>query len=132
MLPTDLRLGGMFPALDAVRRICLALPSVTERLSHGHPAWFVGSKRQFAAYHESHHDVERPHLWCAAPLGAQEALVAGRPERFFRPPYVGHRGWLGMYLDDRVSESELEGLLFEAYRTVCPPRLLARLEEAES
>lgn len=118
----------MSASLAAVRRICLALPSATERPSHGHPSWFVEGKRQFATYHGSHHDVARPHVWCAAPPGAQESLSAERPEQFFRPPYVGHRGWLGVYLDTGLGESELERLLFEAYRTVCPPRLLARQE----
>lgn len=113
-----------------VRRICAALPAVEERPSHGHPAWFVRGGRQFATYHARHHDVDRPHVWCAAPPGAQEALVAERPEVFFRPPYVGHRGWLGVYLDAGLSEDELEGLLIEARRTVCPPHLLAEEDAA--
>lgn len=117
-------------ALDVVRRICLSLPAVEQRQSHGRPAWFVRRGRQFAAFHPTHHDVARPHLWSAAPPGAQEALVAERPEAFFRPPYVEHRGWLGVFLDAGLSERELEGLLIEAHRQACPPRLRAALDAA--
>jgi len=86
---------------ERVRELCLALPGVTERLSHGSPAFLV--QRQFVAlWPEGHHDNEFPHLWCAAPLGAQESLIELSPKRFFRPPYVGTRGWLGVRLDGRV------------------------------
>ncbi len=111
-----------------VRRFCLSFPEVEERPTHGHPGWFVRGRKLFATYHASHHDVGRPHLWCASPLGAQEALVAAQPDTYFRPPYVGHRGWLGVYLDSGLSQAALEGLLVEAYRTVCPPRLLAEFD----
>lgn len=117
-------------AENLVRRICLSFPEVQERLSHGHPCWFVQGKKQFAAFHWSHHDVERVHIWCAAPAGAQAALIAARPERYFRPPYVGHRGWLGVYLDDEIDHGELEGLLTEAYLVVCPPRLQSAMTAA--
>ncbi len=121
----------MTAAETLVRSICQSFPEVEERLSHGHPAWFVQGKKQFATFHRSHHDVERPHAWCAAPPGAQEALIAADPERYFRPPYVGHRGWLGVYLDGEIDRRELEGLLIEAYREVCPPRLLAQFDESD-
>lgn len=113
---------------ERVRGLCLAFPEVEERLTHGHPGWFVRGKKLFATYHASHHEVARPHLWCAAPSGAQEALVGAQPELYFRPAYVGHRGWLGVYLDGGLSEATLEGLLVEAYRAVCPPRLLAEFD----
>ncbi|MBX3142879.1 MAG: MmcQ/YjbR family DNA-binding protein [Trueperaceae bacterium] len=118
----------MADAETIVRRICLSFPEVEERLSHGHPGWFVQGKKQFAAFHWRHHDVDRVHVWCAAPPGAQEALVLAKPERYFRPPYVGHRGWVGVYLDDEFDQAELEGLLTEAYIVVCPPRLRAGFE----
>lgn len=119
---------GAADAEGSVRRICLAFPEVEERPSHGHPAWFVRGKRQFATFHTAHHDLLRPHLWCAAPPGAQRALVAAHPDRYFRPPYVGQRGWLGMYLDGVVDARELEGVLTEAYREACPPGLLAQFD----
>jgi hypothetical protein len=102
-----------------VRAICLALPEVTEKLSHGAPGFFV--RKQFVMlWPDGHHDHQFPHLWCAAPAGVQEGLVAMMPERFFRPPYVGSRGWLGMRLDARVDGKELEVICEDAYRTVAP------------
>jgi hypothetical protein len=109
-----------------VRALCTALPGVTERLSHGAPAWFAG--RQFVAlWAEGHHDHAFPHLWCAAPLGAQEVLVTASPQRFFRPPYVGHRGWVGARLDGDVDWDEIALLCEDAFRCVAPARLVARL-----
>jgi hypothetical protein len=113
--------------LAALRRLCLALPEASERLSHGEPTWFVGGKKTFVMLADHHHD-DRLAFWCAAPDGAQESLVAIAPERFFRPPYVGHRGWLGVWLDVPVDWDEIAGLVVEAYRTVAPKRLLAALQ----
>lgn len=118
----------MTEAETLVRGICLSFPEVEERLSHGHPAWFVRGRTQFATFHAAHHGVFRQHIWFAAPPGAQKALVEAFPERYFRPPYVGHRGWLGMYVDGEIGVDELRGLLTEAYLAVCPPRLLARFD----
>ena len=81
--------------LDLVRSMCLALPEVTERLSHGAPSFFVRDKKTFVMFMDDHHGDGRLALWCAAPPGAQEEMLAQDPARFFRPPYVGHRGWLG-------------------------------------
>jgi hypothetical protein len=99
----------------------LALPETTERLSHGEASWFVG-KRQFATSADRHHDDRRA-AWLAAPAGAQETLVSAAPERFFRPPYVGDRGWLGVYLDVEVVWDELEGLVRDAWWTVATPTI---------
>src|SRR5579862_6328124 len=106
-----------------IREICLALPEVTERTSHGTPAFFV--RKQFLMlWAEGHHDHHFPHLWCAAPAGAQEGLVASAPKRFFRPPYVGRRGWLGVRLDTRIDWDEIEAICEDAYRAVAPQKLL--------
>ena len=115
--------------LARLRAICASLPEVTERPSHGTPTFFVRDKSAFVyAWLEGHHDHTFPHLWCAAPPGAQEAMVAADPDRFFRPPYVGHRGWLGVRLDRRVDWDEVSELCEDAYRTVAPARLVARLD----
>jgi hypothetical protein len=107
--------------------MCLALPEVTEKLSHGSPAFFVG--RQFTTlWMDGHHDHDFAHLWCAAPEGAQRALVASNPQRFFRPPYVGSRGWVGVRLDDDLDMDELDMLLEDAYRCVASKRQLAQLD----
>ncbi len=116
--------------VEELRRLCLALPEVTERLSHGEPTWFVRGKKTFVMLADHHHD-DRLAFWCAAPDGAQAILVAAAPERFFVPPYVGHRGWLGVYLDVPVEWEEIAGLVLEAYREVAPASLLARLEERD-
>lgn len=113
--------------LDRLRALCLALPEVTERLSHGEPTWFVRGKKTFVMYADHHHD-DRLAFWCAAPPGAQQELVAQDPGRFFRPPYVGHRGWLGVYLDvDGVDWDEIAELVTDAYRQIAPKSLVARL-----
>ncbi|AGZ43687.1 MmcQ/YjbR family DNA-binding protein [Actinoplanes friuliensis] len=109
--------------LAEVRRICLGLPGVTERLSHGAPTWFVNGQRTFVTLWEhGHHDNEFPHLWCAAPAGAQEELILADPARFFRPPYVGHRGWIGVRLDGDVGWDEIGELCQDAYDTVSRPK----------
>jgi hypothetical protein len=109
-----------------VRAICARFPEATEKASHGAPAFFV--RKQFAVvWTDGHHDHDFPHLWCAAETGAQEALVAAS-DRYFRPPYVGHRGWIGLRLDGDVDWQEVGEILEEAYRTVAPARLVAQLD----
>ncbi|MBB6349740.1 MmcQ/YjbR family DNA-binding protein [Nonomuraea muscovyensis] len=112
--------------LDALRGICLALPETTERLSHGEPTWFVRDKKVFVMFADHHHD-DRLAFWCAAPPGVQAELVAEDPDRFFRPPYVGHRGWLGVYLDVEVDWAEITEIVADAYRVIAPKSLAARL-----
>src|SRR5579872_2127685 len=112
---------------ERVRTICLSLPGVTERRSHGSPAFFA--RKQFVAlWSEGHHEREFPHMWCAAPLGAQESLIETSPKRYFRPPYVGSRGWLGVRLDGRVNWSEIASLCEDAFRTVAPKMLVLQLD----
>jgi len=115
--------------LDSLRRLCLALPETNERVSHGEPTWFVRDKKTFVTLADHHHD-DRFAFWCAAPPGAQQALVAADPQRYFRPPYVGHRGWLGVYLDVPVDWDEIAEIVADAYRMVAPKRLLAELDDA--
>ena len=110
--------------LERVRTICLALPETSERLSHGAPSFFVRGKRCFLMVLDNHHDDGIFGVWCAAPPGHQELLVAANPDRFFRPPYVGHRGWLGVRLDGDIDWDELEGIVEDAFATVAPAKLL--------
>jgi hypothetical protein len=112
-------------AVERVRALCTAYPQTQERLSHGEPAWFAGGGRAFVTYADHHHD-DREGFWAAAPPGAQEALVASDPERYFRPPYVGHRGWVGVWVDVPDVDWDRIGLVIEdAWRSVAPKRLLA-------
>jgi hypothetical protein len=115
--------------VERLRRLCLALPGAMEKLSHGEPAWFIGG-RQFATTADHHHD-DRLAAWLAATTGAQEMFVAEEPERYFKPPYVGHRGWLGVYLDVEVDWDDLAGMVENAYRLVAPKKwLIADLKDA--
>jgi hypothetical protein len=114
--------------LERLRVICLGFPEVTERLSHGTPNWFVREKSVFVTYWgDGHHGNTFPHLWCAAPPGVQQELIDTEPQRFFRPPYVGGRGWLGVRLDVELDWQEIAGICEEAYRAIAPPRLVALL-----
>ena len=109
----------------------MALPEVTERLSHGAPTWFVRDKKSFATlWAQGHHGDDFPHLWCAGLPGAQEALTSADAGRFFRPPYVGHRGWIGVRLDGEVDWTELAELCADAYRAVAPAGLVRLLEQS--
>jgi hypothetical protein len=117
--------------LTNLRRLCLALPEATERLSHGEPTWFVRDRKTFVTYADHHHD-DRLGFWCAAPTGLQQSMVASDPGKFFVPPYVGHRGWLGVYLDVPVDWTEIAEIVEDAYRTVAPKRLVAELDAQEA
>lgn len=119
--------------VERLRRLCLALPEATERVSHGEPAFFCGAKgRQFVTVDDHHHGAAWLAFWCPAPPGAQEALTASDPARFFRPPYVGHRGWVGVRIDDVDGAGpdwdEIAEIVRDAYRQVAPRRLAAALD----
>ena len=108
-------------AWDALRTICNGLADVSERTSHGELAWFAGAgtrARQFVTTWDHHHD-DRNAVVMAAPGGAQERLVADDPAHYFRPPYVGSRGWIGVYLDTGDVDWDLVELhLRDAHATI--------------
>jgi hypothetical protein len=113
---------GKAPSLDPVlaarllarvRELCLALPGVTERPSHGSPSFFIDDKKSFAAFSDNHHNDGRIALVCAAPEGAQAMLVDANPGCYYVPPYVGHLGWIGVRLDRDLPWSEI-GAVIEA------------------
>jgi hypothetical protein len=114
--------------LDQVRSACLALPQVVERSSHGAPTFFVRGTKTFVMFMDDHHGDGQVALWCAAPPGVQQEMVAEAPARFFRPPYVGHRGWLGVRVDGRPDWAEVGEIIEEAYRTVAPKTLVIELD----
>ena len=111
-------------ALATVRKICLGLPETSERLSHGAPTFFIREKRSFATVWNNHHGDGRYALICAAPAGMQAILVEADPERFYVPPYVGHRGWIGVRLDRGFDRDEIAGILEDAFAEVAPPKLV--------
>jgi hypothetical protein len=116
--------------LSRIREICLSLPETSERLSHGEPTFFVRGKRAFLMVVTNHHGDGRFAIWCAAAPGTQQLLVDADPERFFRPPYVGHRGWLGVRLDRDLDWDELAGIAEDAYAEVAPAKLVEAAREA--
>jgi hypothetical protein len=115
--------------LARVRKVCALLPEVTERPSHGSPAWFVRDKKTIAMFVDDHHGDGILGIWCAAPPGVQGQMIDEDPHVFFRPPYVGHRGWIGVRLSRTVTNGELRAILEDAFRVVAPKTLIAQLPE---
>ena len=107
---------------DGIARACASLSDVTMEISHGRPSYFVGTgskRRNFLVLHpDGHHDKTFPHVWLAAAPGVQEELIAAFPERFFRPPYVGHRGWVALRLDEPVDWDDVAKLCADAHAAV--------------
>jgi hypothetical protein len=99
-----------------VRRICATLPGTTEKLSHGEPTFFV-NKRLYATFSNNHHDDGHIAVCIPAAPGVQEALIHGEPEKYYRPPYVGPAGWVGIELP-RIGDEELAAHLAEAWRLI--------------
>jgi len=117
---------------ELVRALCMDLPLVVERLSHGEASWFVNDKKNFVAMSDHHHD-DRVSVTFAASAGIQESLIEDDPERYFRPPYVGGRGWVGAYLDGRDDGNEpqwdrIADLIVDAWLVVAPPKVRELLE----
>jgi hypothetical protein len=113
--------------LRRIRRICAALPETMEKLSHGEPTFFV-RKKVFAMCSFNHHNDGHIAVTVPAPPGVQAMLVEGSPEKFYRPPYVGVRGWVGLELD-QVTDAELEFHIREAWQLIAPKRLQTTLAE---
>jgi predicted DNA-binding protein (MmcQ/YjbR family) len=114
------RPSGRTP-VERLRAICLALPETTEKLAWGEPTWRVRG-RLFAQLDDHHHGADHLAIWLPAPLGEQEAMIFTDPVRFFRPPYVGHRGWVGVRIDQRPDWALVARLVEQAHRQVAPPR----------
>jgi predicted DNA-binding protein (MmcQ/YjbR family) len=119
-------------ALARLRAICLALPEANEKLSHGEPTWFAGKGKVFAMLDDHHHGAPHLSAWLPAAPGAQQALVESDPARYFRPPYVGSSGWVGVVLDTGPDWAVVAWLVEQAYRLVAHPRLRAKLSSPGS
>lgn len=109
--------------IERVRRICLALPETWEKISHGEPTWFVG-KKVFAMFSNNHHNDGHVAVTVPAAIGIQEMLIKKAPKKFYRPPYVGPSGWIGIELA-RVSDKELTLHINEAWRLIATPKIQA-------
>ena len=112
--------------LKRVRRICTVLPETTEKLSHGEPTFFV-RKKVFAMFSNNHHNDGHISVLVPAPPGVQAMLIEGSPEKFYRPPYVGGAGWIGIELG-RIDHQELAFHVREAWRLIAPKKLQALVE----
>jgi hypothetical protein len=98
-----------------LREICLAFPEASERMSHGEPTWFAGKGKVFAMLDNHHHGSPHLSVWLPQPMGLQESLIEADKERYFRPPYVGPRGWVGVVLDTKPDWKLVEQLVREAF-----------------
>jgi hypothetical protein len=115
-------------ATDRLRATVASLPEVTERLSHGAVTFFVRGKRTVCYLTDDHHGDGRLALIYPAPAGVQDEMLRSEPARFFRPPYVGHRGWLGLRLDVEPDWEEVGDIVVAAYRQVAPRTLVRQLD----
>jgi hypothetical protein len=113
--------------VERVRRICLALPETMEKISHGESTFFV-KKKVFAMCSINHHHDGHIAVCIPAAIGIQEMLIRKSPKKFYRPPYVGVRGWVGIELP-HVSDKELALHLREAWRLIAPPKLQTALKD---
>ncbi len=109
--------------LERVRKICHSFPEVLEKLSHGEPTFFV-KKKVFVMYSNNHHNDGHVAIMIPAPLGVQEMLIESSPQKFYRPPYVGVKGWVGIELSE-VSDEELKTHIESAWRMIAPKKLSA-------
>jgi hypothetical protein len=111
-------------AYAKAREICLRFPATDEKLSHGTPAFHVRGKL-FLMFVDDHHGDGRIGVWCKSTLEEQRRLVADDPGRYFVPPYVGVKGWVGVRLDGETPDwIALSILVEDAWRSVAPPRVL--------
>jgi hypothetical protein len=107
---------------QTVREFCLKHPGAFEKPSHGSPAFFIEKGGQFAALWDNHHNDGNVAMLVAAPPGMQEALLQSNPEIFYRPPYVGPSGWVGVRLDKGLDWKEVEDLVAEGYAFIAAKR----------
>ena len=98
-----------------VRRICLSLPGTIEKVSHGEPTFFA--KKVYAMMSLNHHNDGHYAVWIPAAPGFQEAMISAEPKKFYRPPYVGVKGWVGIELSE-VDDDELGGLITDAWKLI--------------
>lgn len=110
--------------LDRLRGMCLALPEALEKTTWQIPTFRIRDKI-FAMAHDP------GEVWCKAPRGVQAILVGAAPERFFVPPYVGHKGWIGFYIDHDTDWREAAALIQRSYRMTAPKRLAVLVAEED-
>lgn len=110
------RLPGGDEQLCRVRRMCESLPRTMEKLSHGSPTFFV-DKRVYVTFVNNHHNDGHLAVWLPVLPGSQASLIRSEPRKFFMPPYVGVKGWIGIELD-AIGDDELAFYICEAWRMI--------------
>ena len=125
--PAKRRTATPVDPLARLRAICLALPEANERVSHGEPTWFAGKGKVFAMLDNHHHGAEHLAVWLPQPFGVQATLIEADPKLFFRPPYVGPSGWVGVMLDRKPNWSMVSQLVRDAYLHVATRKLAVQL-----
>lgn len=113
--------------VERLRKLCLAFPEANERVSHGEPTWFAGKGKVFAMLDNHHHGSEHLAVWLPMPRGVQESLIASDKARFFKPPYVGPNGWIGVVLDTKPDWKRVKELVRDAFVFVATAKLRALL-----
>ena len=116
--------------IQRVRRICLALPGTWEKISHGEPTWFAG-KKVFAMFSNNHHNDGHIAVVLPAPIGVQQALIEASPRKYYKPPYVGGAGWVGVDLPC-VRDKELTLHIKEAWRLIAPQKMQDAFEAGQN
>jgi len=116
--------------VERLRTLCLKFPEANERVSHGEPTWFAGKGKVFAMLDNHHHGADHLGVWLPQPRGVQERLIAADAERFFRPPYVGAHGWVGVVLDTRPDWKRVAELVHDSFVFVATAKLRALLAAA--
>jgi hypothetical protein len=114
------------PLFAKLQAIALALPEAKKILNHGRPSFAVAEKT-FVMFMDDHHGDGRIAIWCKAPPGEQADMVESDPKRYFVPPYVGPRGWVGVRLDVKPSWKTIAAIVRESYRMTAPKRVAAVL-----
>jgi hypothetical protein len=127
--PRRVRTAESRRIIERLRGICMALPEATEKEAWAEPTWRVKG-RMFAQMDDHHHGGEHCSVWLPSSLEAQEALIAADPVRFFRPAYVGHKGWVGVVLDVKPDSGLVAELVREAYLRIAPAKTAAQLDAA--
>lgn len=113
--------------IERLRKVCLALPEANERVSHGEPTWFAGKGKVFAMLDNHHHGAEHLGVWLPQARGVQERLISADRTRFYRPPYVGPKGWVGVVLDAAPDWKRIAELVRDAYSFAATAKLRALL-----
>jgi hypothetical protein len=106
--------------IKRLREICLAFPGVIEKEAWGECTFRVAGGRMFAMTDNNHHQSGHLAVWVMAPPTVQETLIRSMPRRFFKPPYVGAKGWVGVRLDMSVNWDEIAGILRDGYLMSAP------------